>query len=379
MEKHYILGIKRDTYGSFEHAWNLGKNLKKRGYSTEYYSHWWDSSPKRVSLDDESATELDIEDFKKIEGGIFHLQTHTWEDAGYLEKIVKKTNSKIIYNLHAIIPYYYLNEKEKILFLEGKLNPEIYDKIINEKMSKREQSQLIAMNKADYLFVIAENHKKVLQKMNITKPIYVFENISDIESMSKESLNNSRKKGIQFRDILDSENVILYCGRLGKKKGSFGLLDSFDKINKNYGDSKLILLGSGKDKIEDLLKCGLREENLKDIIFVPWITTDTAEGKEEFLKYYYASDVLVQPMITERLYAKTVIDAMAIGLPTITCKSPYSIGTSRNCDEIFNSFVQMKENPQEAQRIVEMAKRKVQEENTWDNYINKMRAIVVGK
>jgi glycosyltransferase involved in cell wall biosynthesis len=246
-------------------------------------------------------------------------------------------------------------------------------------MSKREQSQLIAMNKADYLFVIAENHKKVLQKMNITKPIYVFENISDIESISKESLNSSREKGIQFRDILDAENVILYCGRLYPKKGSFGLFDSFDKINKNYGDSKLILLGSGKDKIEDLLKCGLKEENLKDIIFVPWITTDTAEGKEEFLKYYYASDVLVQPMITERLYAKTVIDAMAIGLPTITCKSPYSIGTSRNCDEIFDSFVQMKENPQEVHRIVEMAKRKVREENNWDNYINKMRAIVVGK
>jgi len=47
-------------------------------------------------------------------------------------------------------------------------------------------------------------------------------------------------------------------------------------------------------------------------------------------------------MITEELYSKTVIDAMDVGLPTITCKSPYTIGSSANAQELFDSFVFMK-------------------------------------
>jgi len=376
VEKHYILGLERKASGAFEHAWNLGAKLNEKGYPTKYFSHWWGNNPKNVSFNDESSTELKPEDLQKIEG-IFHLQTHIWEESGYLEKIAKNINSKIIYTIHAIIPYFYLNGNEKELFLEGKLEQGKYDKIINEKMSKREQSQLTAINRANYLFVIAENHRKVLQRMNIKKPIHVFENISDIDSMEKDSLNNSKENGMQLREKLASENVILYCGRLYPKKGSFGLFDAFNKINKNYGNSKLILLGCGENSIDTLIDYGLKRENLKDIIFVPWIKKDTLANKEEFLKYYYASDVLVQPMITERLYAKTVIDAMAIGLPAISCKSEYTIGTSRNAGEIFNSFVQFKENPEEVKKIINKAKKKVQEENTWNNYISKMRAIVL--
>jgi len=376
MENHYILGIERKDSGAFEHAWNLGQNLNEKGYSTRYFSNWWGNVPRELCLKDGSASELNLYKFKNL-SGIFHLQTHVWEDSGYLEQIVNKKKSKIIYNLHAIIPYYYLGGEDKIKFLEGKLEPEKYEKIIKEKMSKREKTQLITMEKADHLFVLAEGHKKVLEIMNIKKPIHIFENISDVESMSKESLYNSMLKGKEFRRKINTDNAILYCGRLYEKKGSIGLFDSFDKINKAYGNAKLILLGSDKNNIENLLKCGLKEENIKDIVFVPWIKKDTTLEKEEFLKYYYASDVLIQPMITEKLFAKTVIDAMSIGLPAITCKSPYTIGTSKNSDEIFDSFVQFKENPKETKRIVEKAKKKVQEENTWENYISRMREIVL--
>lgn len=69
-------------------------------------------------------------------------------------------------------------------------------------------------------------------------------------------------------------------------------------------------------------------------------------------------------MITEELYSKTVIDAMSLGLPTINCKIPYTIGSSANAQEIFDSFVFMKENPEKIQRLVYLAKEKVKKENT---------------
>jgi len=374
MENHYILGLERKNSGAFEHSWNLGLNLNKK-YPTRYFSHWWDNSPEEISFKNESSKTLNLKELKKA-NGVFHLQTHTWENAGLLEEIAKKDSSKIIYNIHAIIPYLYLNEKEKIPFLQGELNPKIYQEIVNEKMSPRERSQLSAMKKADYLFVIAENHKKILEKMNINKKIHVFENISDIESMSKQSLKQSQLNGTKLKEKLNAENVLLYCGRLCIEKGSFGLFDSFDKIKKEYKNSKLILLGSGQEKIQDFFKYGLKKENLKDVIFVPWVKKDTIMGKEEFAKYYYASDVLIQPMITEKLFSKTVIDAMSIGIPAITCKSEYTIGTSRNSEEIFNSFVQFKENPNKVKEIIEKAKKKVKLENTWNAYISKMEKII---
>ncbi len=373
--KHYILGFERRTSGAFEHSWNLGQNLYKRGKNINYLTHWWDSPVKEVSLKNESTKIFEIDKLKEYPG-VYHLQTHTWEYANHLEKIKSNPDSKLIYNLHAIIPYFYLKGKDKKSFLDGTLPKNIFEEIIKNRLGEREKSQLSAIEKADYLFTISEGHKKVLEKMNVKSPIYVFENVSDFDTISQDSLKKASSKGKEFRDSLNTNNVMIYCGNLYEKKGSFGLFDSLNKIKKEFGTSKLILLGSGQDRVDGLLKVGLKKQDLEDIILVPWINKNTLEGKEEFLKYYYASDVLVQPMITEGLFSKTVIDAMGVGLPTITCKSPYTIGTSENSDEIFSSFVQLKENPKKTKEIVKLAKEKVKTENTWDSYISRMEKII---
>lgn len=376
MEKnnHYILGFERRTSGAFEHAWNLGKNLNENNMNTKYFSHWWNSPTKEISFLDESSRPIDSNDIGKL-NGIFHLQTHTWEYEKHLDKIAKNPDSKLIYNMHAIIPYFYLNENHKTSFLNGTLPDKIFKDVIENRMDDRMRAQLTAIEKSDYIFAISEGHKKVLEMMNVEKPIHVFENVSDFDSISKESLNKSQKNGMILRDSLEAENVLVYCGNLYEKKGSFGLFDSFNKIKENYGSSKLILLGSGQDKVENLLSVGLKKSDLENIVLVPWINKNTTKGKEEFLKYYYASDALIQPMITDGLFSKTVIDAMGIELPTITCKSPYTIGTSKNSNEIFNSFAQIKEDPLETNRIVKLAKEKVNRENTWKSYIKRLDKI----
>jgi glycosyltransferase involved in cell wall biosynthesis len=364
---HNILSFERRNSGAFEHSWQLFRNLQNKKFKTRYFSHWWNSKVNEIFLDE---TKKEI-DWKKIENepGIFHLQSHTWENQNLLEKISKNPTSKIIYNLHAIIPYFYMNEKEKKLFLEKKLPEKKYLEIIENKLNKREKLQLDAIKRADYLFTISKNHKKVLEIMKSEKPIYVFENVVDSDLENENFLKLTKEKALELKEKLNSENIILYCGNFYKKKGSESIIKSFDEIKKHYLDSKLILLGDDK-KIEN-------SSNIQDIISIPWINKNSLEAKINFYKHYLAADILIQPMITEELYSKSVIDAMYLELPTITCKSPYSIGSSKNEKEIFNSYIEFKENKNKTKKIIKKANKKVKKENTWENYIEKMNKIVI--
>lgn len=372
-EKHYLLGIRKCSSGAFEHAWNLGKNLHKRKFDTKYYSNWFDKGIEEISLDTE---EIISENANiKNHSGIFHLQSHTYEYNNLLENL--KPELKIIYYLHAIIPYFYLNQKEKDLFKENKLEFSTIEKTISEKLSIREIAQLRLMNKANNLITICNEHKKFLEFMNINKPIHVFENVSDFSEYPLELIEKGKIEAKKLKEKFDSENVILYCGVLNKPKGSIGIFDAFKKINENFPTSKLILLGSGENDKKRFIEQNLFQENeIKNIEFVPWIDKKSQEGQTEFLKYYLASDVLIQPMITEELYSKAALDAMYLEIPTITCKSPYTIGSSKNSNEIFESFIFMKENPSKIKEITTKAKEKILRENNWNSYISRLEKIL---
>jgi glycosyltransferase involved in cell wall biosynthesis len=310
----------------------------------------------------------------KNKEGILHLQSHTWEYERYLDKISK--NKKIIYTLHSILPYYYLEPKEKEKFLEGKIKFDDFKKNVLKKMLNREKSQLKILEKADYLFTISKNHKKILKLMNVNSPIYVFENVTDFENFSEREIGILKKEADILKNKINSENILLYSGRIGNWKGTPEIFDALRKIKKDYISTKLIILGDNGMNKENLKKLGFDEDISNSLFFIPWIDKNSDEGKKEFLKYYLVADILIHPMITEELYSKTVIDAMYIGLPTITCKSPYSIGSSKNSKEIFESFNYFKENPEKIQQIIKIAKIKTKKENTWKAYLSKMEKIL---
>jgi glycosyltransferase involved in cell wall biosynthesis len=370
-----ILGLEKRKSGAYEHAWNVAKNLSLLGFNTKYYAKGFDIKPKRIYLSNFIESQIDMDNLKN-RNGVFHLHTHAWESEGITEAISENPNSKLVYTLHAIIPYYYLPEDKKNLFLEGKVGPEIMIDIINNKMTARERLQLDAIEKSDYLIAISEGHKLVLEKMGIEKPIQVLENVVSNEFDDLEIIEHAKLLGGSLREDINAENVLLYCRKLCSKKESNTLINSFSKIREKYPNTKLILLGVNEEHKFHLVNLGLRNECLEDIVFTPWIDKDVENGKAQLLKYYFASDVLIQPMITDGLYSKAVIDAMKIGLPSITCKSPYTIGTSKSADEIFEAFNYLKTHPLEVKVIMDLAKEKVERENNWDYYISKLNQLV---
>ncbi len=371
--KHYVLGLERRPSGAFEYSWKVAQNLRTRGFDIDYLAHWWDSPVKRVDLDTGKESFFDFESASE-NAGVYHLHTHTWEHDGLLSKISKNPDSKILYTMHAILPYKYFDDKDG--FLEGRVSfREMMDSVV-PFMSDKNMFQLSAIKKADCLFAISKSHKRVLEKMEVKKDIYVFENIPDINFFDENILEMARFSGNNFRKKLGVENLILYCGGIYGEKGTGRLLGAFQKIRDIYPSSKLILLGSGNKEREKIFFKEISEEYLRGVDLVPWIDKNNLEQRVDFLKYYYAADVLIHPMITDNLFSRTVIDAMSLELPTITCRSPYSIGSSRTKEDIFDSFVYMKNNSSEVERIVKSAKEKVDRENTWDSYASRIDEIV---
>ncbi|MBU2612590.1 MAG: glycosyltransferase family 4 protein, partial [Nanoarchaeota archaeon] len=241
--------------------------------------------------------------------------------------------------------------------------------------SQRERSQLTAIPKTDHIFTISKKHKSILEMMEIKKPIHVFENVTDFYNIPDETIAKAYGEGKKFKESLGIQNLILYCGRLYPKKGSLGLFDSFKKIRKEYPSTQMVLLGANEEMAKEMISYGLDEESLKHTSFVPWIVRSN-EDESKFLNYFLASDVLIQPMITPELYSRAVIDAMALGIPAISCESPYTIGSSQNSQAIFESFIKIKENQKEVEKIVQKAKEKIKRENTWDSYISRLEKII---
>jgi len=374
MEKnHYFLGFEKRNSGAFEHSWTLAKELEIRGYNLTFLANWFNSPVKKVDLSSGIETLVDFSTFDKKEG-IFHLQTHTWEYNNLLGEIVKNPSSKLIIYLHAVIPYFYMSRENQKFFLEGNFSQDEVNSFIEQNLSSREKAQLGAILKSDHLITISHNHKKALENLNFKKDITVLENVTNFLDLDEEILWKSDIKSKKLKNFLGSENVLLYCGNLYKGKGADFLFDSFKMIKSEYPSSSLIILGVGESERQRLERYGLEKSFSKDIHLFDWMDWN-GENTSEFLKYYFAADVLIQPVITPELYPRTVVDAMALGIPSITCSSPYTIGSSGSSEEIFNSFKYFKENPVEISKITKFAKEKIRKENTWDYYISNLEKI----
>ena len=132
----------------------------------------------------------------------------------------------------------------------------------------------------------------------------------DLSKYDIEHKQDCKDEIIQKYPILKNKFVICSVGRLGRDKGSFELLEAFDKLAKERDDVALLMVGDIEGNIPSRLipitKC-------KRVIFTGYTT--------KVNKYIAASDVLAHPSYREG-FSMVIQEAMAMKLAVVTTDIP---------------------------------------------------------
>lgn len=210
-----------------------------------------------------------------------------------LRKIFKKNkNSTIIsfeyfVNMQTIIANLGLKNK---LIISERNDP---SRVGNSKKNTRN----FLYNLSDYLVCQTEDAKLYFPQKIQNKTIVIPNPIKD---NLPERYDGKRKK-----------EIVTFC-RIEKQKNLKMLIDAFEILQKKYNDYKLVIYGDGseKEKIEKYII----EKNLKNKIELYPFTNDIHEKIKKSAMFVSSSDY--------EGISNSMIEAMAIGLPTICTDCP---------------------------------------------------------
>jgi len=174
-----------------------------------------------------------------------------------------------------------LKRKKIILWGHGKdfsaANPSLLKKVL-------ERFKLFLCKKSDGFLAYTEGVKQILLNNNIKeKNITVLNNTIDIMSHRKKFLSTKNK----IQNKLNSQNSLLFVGRLNKRKKIEFLLDSFLLMKKMNPSFKLLLVGQGDTTYVNFLKNKYKDNNIK---FLGEIT-----DQQLLCKLYIKSNLFVFP------------------------------------------------------------------------------------
>lgn len=103
--------------------------------------------------------------------------------------------------------------------------------------------------------------------------------------------------------------TITLMGRLGKRKGTYDLLEAFESLVKQHPHARLVLPGDGEiDEVKALVK----EKGLEDVVEVPgWVSGDAQNA------LWNRTDIYTLPSYNEGLPG-SVLEAMSAGLACVS-------------------------------------------------------------
>lgn len=166
--------------------------------------------------------------------------------------------------------------------------------------------KLIVRN-SDAVLVPGTKHKEYFTSLGSSpEKIFLMPNVSNITSEHYKDENDLKEK-MELRD----KKIILYVGRLVKRKGVDYLIKAFKKLYKLKKDAVLIIVGDGECRAE--LESLSRDLD-SNIYFKGQI------GNEDLSDFYSVCDICVVPSITYEMGDPWVFilnEAMYFGKPVI--------------------------------------------------------------
>ena len=117
-----------------------------------------------------------------------------------------------------------------------------------------------------------------------------------------ESVSNIRKDGVF---------TFLFVGRIVRDKGINELVNAFQRLNLEFPDTRLLLVGAYEEKLDPIKAESVQIINESSNIELVGVKRD-----DDLVTYYAASDCFVFPSYREG-FPNTVMEAGAMGLPCI--------------------------------------------------------------
>jgi phosphatidylinositol alpha-mannosyltransferase len=191
---------------------------------------------------------------------------------------------------------------------------------------------------------------------SVLKYLHAFTAVSEaaagyISSLTDEKIsiipNGIDLKKYHFREKQTSEDgpVVLFIGRLEKRKGVKYLLRAFALLQQHEPQAKLLLAGAGpdRDKLEQLVA----EYDLRHVHFLGYVD----EAKK--LELLEQADVFCSPALYGESFGIVLLEALASGLPTVAGSNPGYVSVMKGLGRI--SIVDPKDTEDFARLLAVMA------------------------
>ena len=216
----------------------------------------------------------------------------------------------------------------------------------------------------EYLISLGASPEKVFIVPNAVNSI-----INEDDYREKEKIKNNLNTG--------KKRVILFVGRLVKRKGVAYLIEAFSRLRKERDDILLVIVGRGESKPDlEALAAGLNIRD--DICFVGYI-------EDKYLTpYYLLGDICVMPSITYEMgdpWVFVLNEAMAAGKPVIASDA---VGAAydmikdgvngfmvpeRNSDALYKALKTILSDPALAKKMGEASKRIIEQGYTIEHMV----------
>lgn len=159
-------------------------------------------------------------------------------------------------------------------------------------------------NRCNLLLVPSSEVAEILRK-NCIKTIkgVVHLGINSERFVPADRAEAKRRLGVDARSI-----VIGYCGRLGREKNLATLYRAFVQLQKEHQNTRLLIVGSGVDDVEEIFK------GKKGVMFVG--------SKDDVVPYLQAMDIYVLPSLIETTSLSTM-EAMSCGCAVLVTKTGF--------------------------------------------------------
>ncbi|MFX0138041.1 MAG: glycosyltransferase family 4 protein [Candidatus Hodarchaeota archaeon] len=356
--------------GQERYIYNLSKYLVKRGHLVHIVTS---NFPK--SKEFEIKDGISIERYKCL---IRPLRNPITPNFLTFSKKIKEYDIVHTHNEHsfaAMVTAYFRrkNDIPLVLTCHGQLKFGSYFGDLFE----RAYSKSVGLKIFDTVDVICVNSimdKDYLLSLdqNLLNKIKVLSNAIDpefFEILSSETIRDERVDIIKIKS-----KIILYVGRLIKRKGIEWLIKAINIIvNKHkINDIILILVGEGEDK--NYFRKLIKRYRLNNyILFLNSI------GNEELVHCYRNSSIFVLPSLSE-VCPTVVLEAMYFGLPIVATEIPgikdhfknYALLVPpKNEIEIANAILKLFNDKELAERLSKIGEELIKQKYTWNNVAKK--------